>query len=674
MSIKPNFNTGDMNTAIKHAMDLLSQGQTRLAGEQAKEILRHYPDEVNSSFVLAVVKRGQGNNKEAVRRLRAILSRAPGFALAQQELGFVYADIGDLTEAIVALQRAVALEPKLPASWKLMAELFLVDGDKKSSTEAINQSLWAMSEDPELIRAVNLFKSGRIGQAEQICRGFLMENPANINAIHLMAEIGIKVGVLEDAENLLSRCLELAPEFHLARLNYAHVLSRREKLEQALAQADFILAAEPRKEYAITLLRASILVKMGKYEEAIACYEMLLTKYPPRARVTISYAHALKTIGKQDQSIAAYRQTIDLNPGFGDAYWSLANLKTFRFEDVELEVMREEIKKTDSRSKDHFHLCFALGKALEDRNRYEESFHFYKLGNDIKEELEKYDADKNNSAVHRLKVTCTKELFQGAEGKGCKAPDPIFVVGLPRSGSTLLEQILASHSQVDGTRELVEILSIVRRLGGKKKKADVSRYPELFVDLGAGQLDELGQEYIDRTRIQRGDAPFFIDKMPNNFFHIGLIQQILPNAKIIDARRHPMAACFSGFTQLFARGQRFTYGLSNIGRYYRDYVEMMDHWDRVLPGKVLRVQYEEMVVDTEAQVRRMLEFCGLPFEEDCLQFHQTQRAVATASSEQVRQPIYTAALEHWRNFEPNLDELKTALGPVLERYPISKTG
>jgi tetratricopeptide (TPR) repeat protein len=477
--------------------------------------------------------------------------------------------------------------------------------------------------------------------------------------------------MLEDAEKLLVRCLELAPEFHVARLNYAHVLNKKEKLAPALAQVDHLLKAQPKKEYAYLLLRASILVKIGNFEQARQCYEYLLSNFEPRAGIALSYAHTLKTIGQQQEAIDAYRQTIELKPSFGDAYWSLANLKTFRFEDSDLDAMRAEIVKPDCTREDHFHLCFALGKALEDRKQFDESFEYYLRGNDIKEKLEQYDADFTADNARRIQAVCTRDFLSASSASGCQAPDPIFIVGLPRAGSTLLEQILASHSLVDGTKELVDIINIVRRLGSRKMKTDVSLYPELLTDLSAAQLAELGQEYIDRTRIQRADAPFFIDKMPNNFFHIGFINPILPNAKIIDARRHPMAACFSCFTQLFAKGQHFTYGLSNIGHYYRTYVDIMDHWDRVLPGKVLRVQYEEMVSDTENQVRGMLDHCGLEFEESCLQFHKTERAVRTASSEQVRQPIYSGALEHWRNFEPHLGELKEALGPVLDRYPIN---
>ena len=675
MSTNVRANTGDIKTAIKHAMDLLGSGEPRLAREQAEEILRHYPNEVNSQFVVAAAMRARGQTAEALSCLEGLIQRAPDFALAQQELGFTYADKGHLLAAIKALQRAVAIEPKLPASWKLMGELFIVDGDETSATEAFNRYMVAVSEDadsamePELFQAVKLFRAGKIGRAEQLCRDFLKQNPANVNAIRLLAEIGIKVGVLDDAEKLLERCLELAPNFGLARLNFAHVLSKREKLEEALAQVDQLLAAEPENPALLTM-QASILVKMGDFARVLPRYAYLLSHYPPRAGIALVYGHALKTVGQQDKAIAAYRQAISLQPSFGDAYWSLANLKTFRFDADDIETMRTEIDKSTCKRENYFHLCFALGKALEDRRQYDESFHCYRLGNNLKKKLEGYNADKTEERARRVRSICSCEFLSASAGKGDPAPDPIFIVGLPRSGSTLLEQILASHSQVDGTKELVYIPAIVRRLGGKVKKSKISRYPDILAEMNPSRLRELGQEYMDRSRIQRADAPFFIDKMPNNFMHIGLIHLILPNARIIDARRHPMAACFSSYTQLFARGQSFTYGLSNIGRYYRNYVDMMDHWDLVLPGKVLRVHYEQVVSDIETQVRRMLDHCGLEFEEACLQFHQTRRAVRTASSEQVRQPIYTAALEHWRNYETHLNELKSALGSVLERYPI----
>ena len=653
-------------------MELLRAGESGLARKQAEEILRQFPNEANSQFVLAAAMRAQGHNEDAILRLQSLTAQVPDFALAQQELGFALASAGKLYSAIAAFQAAVKIQSKLPASWKYMGELFLVDGDEASAGEAFRQHLLASNEDPKLVSAVESFRAGRLGQAERFCRDVLKSNPDNVTALRLLAEIGIKVGVYVDAEYLLERCLDLAPDFDLARLNYANVLGKREKLPEALAQVDQLLLGQPDRP-AYLAQRAATLVRMGDFERALPVYEYLIGHFPAQPSIVLSHGHALKTVGRQNDAIAAYRRAIELRSAFGDGYFSLANLKTFRFDDNDIEKMTSLIGEGKGDREDQFHLCFALGKALDDRGLYDDAYHYFALGNRSKEQSEAYKADTTSALVGKITAVCSCELFEKSVGKGCDAPDPIFVIGLPRSGSTLLEQILASHSQVDGTKELVHILSFVRRLGGRRKKSDTSRYPKLLGDMPAEQMLELGREYIDVTRVQRGDAAFFVDKMPNNFFHVGLISMILPNATIIDARRHPMAACFSGFTQLFARGQPFTYSLSDIGRYYRDYVRVMDHWDVVLPGKVLRVQYEEVVADTENQVRRMLDHCRLPFEERCLAFHDTDRAVRTASSEQVRQPIYNAALEHWRHYEAHLETLKESLGPeVLQRYPLDQ--
>jgi len=518
-----------------------------------------------------------------------------------------------------------------------------------------------------LVRALQLVKSGKLGPAERLARDFLKEQPANVTAIRLLADIGSRVGALEDAEKLLQRCLELDPDFDLARLNYADVLKKREKLEEAIEQVNRLLDKEP-KRFGYLVTRAGILIKMGDFDRAVPAYQYLIDNFPARPRITLGQGHALKTVGRLDDAIAAYRTTIEQQPGFGDAYWSLANLKTFRFEDDDISAMKTELGKKDCDQEDYFHLCFALGKAYQDRKQFNESFHYYKTGNDLKKKLEGYDAGRNSLAVARMSEVCTGDFLTA--NVGCTAPDPIFIVGLPRSGSTLLEQILASHSQVDGTKELVHILAIVSRLSGKKKKTEASRYPEAIRSLSAEDAMALGEEYLERSAIQRDSAPYFIDKAPNNFLHIGLINIILPNAKIIDARRHPMGACFSGYSQLFAKGQSFTYGLDNVGRYYCDYVKIMDHWDEVSPNKVLRVQYEDVVNDTEVQIRRILDYCGLPFEQACLEFYKTDRAVRTPSSEQVRQPIYKGGLDMWRNYEMHLDELKSSLAPVLGRYPL----
>jgi len=366
MSAKSQVQTGDLQTAVRQAMQLLSAGEAGLAREQAEEILQRYPDEINSQFVVAAAVRAQGHKQDSLQRLQAVVKRAPDFPLAQQELGFAYADVGQLYPAIKALQAAVGIEPKLPASWKLMGELFLVDGDETSANEAFRQHLLASNEDPNLVQAVELFKKGRLGQAERLCREFLDDNPTNVTAIRLLAEIGLKIGVYDDAENLLERCLELAPDFRLARLNYAHVLGKREKLEDALAQIDQLLTEEPNKP-AYLAQRAAIFVRMGDFAKAVPCYEYLLTHFPAQPSIALSYGHALKTVGEQDKAIDAYRQAISLRPNFGDGYWSLANLKTFRFEDEEIAAMRAEIQKDSCPRIDHFHLCFALGKALDDR-------------------------------------------------------------------------------------------------------------------------------------------------------------------------------------------------------------------------------------------------------------------------------------------------------------------
>ena len=659
--------TGDLKTAVVRALRLLAAGQTQLAREQADAILRHYPDEANSLLVVAAGMRIEGDSDGALQRLELLVERVPDFALAQQELGFAFSDAGEPIKAIAALKKAVAIDSKLPACWKLLTELFLAEENEAAAAESSTQFLLASSEEPMLVRAVQLFKAGKIAPAERLARDFLKKQPTNVIALRLLADIGISIGELGDAERLLSRCLELDPNFDLARLSYAEVLKKREKLEAALLQIDMLLRRDPRR-FGYLVTRAGILIKMGNFERAIPAYEYLVEHYPPHPRVTLGFGHALKIVGRLEDSIAAYRRTIGLQPSLGDAYWSLANLKTFRFEESDMDAMKAELEKDDCAEEDYFHLCFALGKAYQDREQFDDSFRYYKLGNDLKKKLESYEADGNSEWMSALRDVCRGNFLTA--NPGCPAPDPIFIVGLPRSGSTLLEQILASHSEIDGTKELVHILVIVRRLSGKIRKTDESRYPQVLAELSSDDVRALGEEYLEKAAIQRGDAPYFIDKAPNNYMHIGLINLILPNAKIIDARRHPMGACFSGYTQLFAKGQAFTYGLNNVGRYYCDYVKVMDHWDDVLPGRVLRVQYEDVVNDTEIQVRRILDYCGLPFEQACLEFYKTDRAIRTPSSDQVRQPIYKGGLDMWRNYEPHLDNLKAALAPVLDRYPI----
>ena len=661
---------GDHQAALEQALAALNQGHYQVAREQAQTLLNLHPQDENALYILGAALRGEANYPEAISCLQELCTLAPDFARAQQELGFALAATGQVLPAIDALKQALKFDPKLSESWKVMGEMYVANDDLVAANEAFHQHLLLHSHDPVLIQAVAMIKHGEFGQAEGILKKFLYDNPYNVVAIRALAEIATHLGRLEDAENLLVRALQLKPDFYLARLNYAQLLKRREKLGPALAQVNLLLEREP-NSFALLVLRSAILSGLGDFTQALPAYEHLLKAFEPRPMVALSYGHALKTVDRIADAVASYRHCLAMRPSFGDAYWSMANLKTFRFEDDDISAMRQLIEENAGNEADHFHLCFALGKALDDRGEYAESFRYYKMGNDLKIPLENYSAENTNEYIEASIAHCTPSLYDAKGDCGDPACDPIFIVGLPRSGSTLLEQIIASHSQVDGTKELVEITAISRRLNGKLKATDKALYPAILADLSPQQLTELGQEYMQRTRVQRGDAAYFTDKSPNNFNHIGMISLILPNAKIIDARRNPMACCFSNFVQLFARGQPYTYGLDNIAGYYQAYLRLMDHWDDVLPGKVLRVQYEEVVADIENQVKRILDFLGLELEQNCLDFYKTDRAVMTASSQQVRQPIYTAGLEHWRHFEPYLDELKNHLGPVLERYPIA---
>jgi tetratricopeptide (TPR) repeat protein len=486
--------------------------------------------------------------------------------------------------------------------------------------------------------------------------------------MRLLTNICIKTKRYSDAKNLLQRTLELAPDERLTRNNYAVMLLRQQAFIDALEQVNFLLKTTPENPRHL-LLKGSILLRMGEPTDALEIIEYVVQTNPGQSAGQLSYGHVLKTIGRLEESVAAYRRAIALSPSNGEAYWHLANLKTYRFSDDDIATMKAAITSAAGGEDNQSHLAFALAKALEDRKQFDESFKYYQRGNTIRSTRHRYDPKKNRHSAVRQLQTCTEKFFSARAGQGCPASDPIFIVGLPRAGSTLLEQILASHSKVEGTAELPDIIAITRKLGECKPDKPATAYPETLAELSPERLRELGEGYLQSTRIQRSDRSFFVDKMPNNFLHIGLIHLILPNAKIIDARRHPMAGGFSCYKQLFAQGQTFTYKLSDIGHYYRNYVELMDHWEEVLPGRVLHTQYEDMVADPERQIRRLLSHCELPFEEQCLRFYETDRAIRTPSSEQVRQPIYTQGLEQWRHFDSHLGPLKDALGPLMERYP-----
>lgn len=660
---------GDLQTALGHAQELLKR-DAGLAQQQAEEILKVYPDTTKAKRILASALRLQRQPQRGIEILAPMLAEfrdSPDFL---HEIAQCYGAVGRGDDAIEALQRAVSLDPGHALAWQSLGHQLKVAGDETGSQHAFEQHFALSTQHPELVEAVKLLREGKLGKAERIVRELLKEHPTDVSAIRVLADIGIKVGQLKDARNLLERCLELAPDFHAARHSYALVLIRLHKPEAALQAANRLLSLEPNNPNFLTL-KASILVRIGDHDAAIRIYEKVLKHYPNQARAQMSYGHTLKTVGSLEDAIEAYRKCIRLSPEVGEAYWSLANLKTFRFSDEDIENMRQQVTVEGGDADDQSHLAFALGKALEDRCEYDESFKFYRRGNAIRRIEHRHNAKINVMDSIRQVRALDKAFFKQRKGWGCQSSEPIFIVGLPRAGSTLLEQILASHSQVEGTTELQDIIAMSRQLGGRSRENPSGKYPEILREMTADKCRELGESYLETTRIQRSDYPFFIDKMPNNFRHIGLIHLILPNSKIIDARRHPMGGCFSGYKQLFANGQTFTYGLEDIGKYYRDYVRLMDHWDAVLPGRVHRVQYEEMVSDTETQIRALLDYCQLDFEEQCLRFYETERAVRTPSSEQVRKPIYKEGLEQWRHYESHLGPLKEALGPdIRQRYMI----
>ena len=573
----------------------------------------------------------------------------------------------DAPLAIEAYLTGVNINPALPQSWKQLEVLYRMTGQPENAGMAATHVATLKNLPPEVVNAKALFSDGDLALAENIVRAYLLKHGNHVEAMRLLALIGIEREVLDDAELLLDAVLELAPDYHAARYDYARVLLDRHRHLRAREELEKLLKLDPANRQYLTTY-ATACVGLGEHEKALTLYRGLVAGTPRAADLHLSIAHSLKTLGRRAESIDAYRAAAAARPNFGDAYWSLANLKTYRFTDGEMARMRAEESAPATPLIDRYHLCFALGKAFEDREDYEGSYRYYERGNALKRSESRYRPEIiENNTRNQIRI-CTREFFARREGVGAENPDPIFILGLPRSGSTLIEQILASHSSIEGTQELADIPRIVNELQGRDPDLANPRYPGILANLEPEQLLRLGEKYLSDTRIYRTGKPYFIDKMPNNFRHVGLIHLMLPNAKIIDARREPMACCFSNLKQLFASGQEFTYSTLDIARYYRTYLELMQHWDEVLPGRVLRIRHEDVVDDLGGNVRRILDFCGLEFEPACVEFYKTERSVRTASSEQVRQPIFREGLDQWKHYEPWLGELKDALGDALVRY------
>jgi len=514
----------------------------------------------------------------------------------------------------------------------------------------------------KLVEAAKYISEDKLKLAEPILRDYLKEYPLDVNAMKLLADIGVKFRAYKDAGYLLTRALDLSPEYDPARLSYANLLYKRQLPFEALEQIDILLDKDPKNLQYLTL-KAVNLALANQHDQALIIFENIIDGHGIKNnQLHLSYGHTLRAVGRVDEAITSYKKAISSKTGYGEAYWSLANLKTYKFSENDLNEIHNLLNDKQCKIDDYFHLLFALGKAQEDAKNFKEAIAAYTKGNTIKSKQVPWDSRNFSKECDELIEFFNEDFIKNFHGVGDTNTDAIFVVGLPRSGSTLIEQILSSHSLVEGTTELQNIIALSRKIANKKNNSSKTEYPSALMNMKKSEFKKMGKAYLKNTLDQRvTDKPYFIDKMPNNFVHIGLIHLILPNAKIIDARRNPMDCCFSCYKQLFGSGQGFTYSQNRIGNYYIDYLKLMDHWDKVLPGKVHRVEYEEMIEDTENQIRNLLNYCDLEFEEDCLNFYKTKRTVRTPSSEQVRQPIYKKGIGQWKYFEPWLGDLKKTL-------------
>jgi tetratricopeptide (TPR) repeat protein len=652
---------------VRRIRELVQERRFAEALGSAEALLATVPENRDVLYLRALSQRMLGDIPAALATLAGLERLHPRFSRLYQERGLCHVALKQAPQAIDAFLHAAHINAALPVSWNMLEGLFRMTGQAGNAAEAAAHVATLKKLPPDVVTATALFSDGDWAEAEDLVRAFLLEHGHHIEAMRLLARIGIERDVLDDAQLLLEAVLDVAPDYHAARFDYAQVLIKRHLHQRAHEQAEKLLSADGSNRNYRTL-HALTCVGLGLHERAIELYRELLTGATQPADLHLSIAHSLKTLGRREEAIAEYRAAAEARAGYGDVYWSLANLKTYWFEDSELQQMTTAESAATTTVVDRYHLCFALGKALEDREQYEKSFEYYARGNALKRAESHYRPEVLELNTRLQIEVCTPALFARHEQSGVRAADPIFIVGLPRSGSTLIEQILASHSAVEGTQELADVPRMVVDLKGRDSDLDNPRYPAVLAGMTAEDFRRLGEKYLTDTRIYRTGKAHFIDKMPNNFRHIGLIQLMLPNAKIIDARREPMACCFGNLKQLFAQGQEFTYSVEDIARYYRTYLELMRHWDAALPGRVLRVHHEDVVDDLEGTVRRLLDYCQLEFEPACIEFHKTERSVRTASSEQVRQPIYREGLDQWRHYEPWLQPLREALGDALTGY------
>ncbi|MGD0192816.1 MAG: sulfotransferase [Rhizomicrobium sp.] len=639
------------------------------AEAQAREILGNIPGQQQTLTLLVSAMRAQGNTDGARTVLQSLATEHPSLAAIHYELGMLLSELGERDASIQALSRVVELEPKHPTAWRTLGDELSAAGNTEAAAQAYARQLESSVMDLKMLENMAGLGLDQIEIAGTLVREFLNIYSTDVGALRTLGQIYMKVNRFDAAEAAFARALQLAPRFTAVRQDYLAALRLQSKSEEEIRQLDIFLAEEPdhlgyRHSKALALARA------GKSQESTRYCEDILRDHPDEARIWLAYALALRAAGRTDDCIAAFRRSLELDAGLGEAWWGLADLKTFQFSAREIEAMRSALSRENMGDEDRSHLHFALGKALEDRKTYAESFQEYQRGNALQRARHPFDADDIAQNVQREKALFTQEYYRGHAGQGCRSAEPIFIVGLPRSGSTLVEQILSSHSQVEGGGELSALRDIARRLGPLNSPQESGQAGDGSPTLESLDLASLGEKYLELTRAARKlGRTHFTDKMPGNFHHLGLICAILPNARIIDVRRHPLACCFSNFKQLFASNVGPSNDLTDIGLYYRGYVELMAHFDAVLPGRICRVFYETLVLEPEAEIRRLLEHCGLPFEEACGRFYESERTVLTVSSEQVKLPIYGDSVEHWRHFDRWLGPLKSALGPVLDSYP-----
>ena len=649
---------------LSDATEAVKESRFQYALNLLDNILKDHPNHIDSLYLAAVSTRYLKKFQDSQENIEKLLTIAPDMGRAYQELGHLNRDMGNEEQAVVHYRQACELNPALFASWNYLYEYFVKNSNKPAADHALEQINKLQSLPGVLLYIDQILNEGRLGMAEAKCRAFLKKNPTHTYAMSLLSEIANRLGYFDDAEFLLEKAVEFKPDDGDLRMKYASILRKKQKFAKTMEQVNILCEKFP-DNLNYQALKASEIMQNGDHEKAITLLDDILSKNPYNFSTLTSKGHAEKTLGRTEQAINSYQSAYQIKPDHGEAFFSLANLKTYSFTSEELGNMREQVKRVDLSLRDKAYFHFALAQGCEVNGEYDEAFFHLENGNRIKNNQSQYSIERMDNELQAQMDICDEEFFKDLGKGGYNTKDPIFILGLPRAGSTLIEQILASHSMIDGTLELPNILSIAQSLRGDDVYGKEGNYPKSMRSLTLEQRESLGKSYVEDTRMHRKDAPMFTDKMPNNFRHIGLIHLIMPNAKIIDARRYPLDCCFSMFKQLFAQGQEFSYGLAEAGSYYKSYVKLMNHWDKVLPGKILRVNNEDIIDDLEGQVKRMLEYLQLPFEEECITFYETDRSVRTASSEQVRRPINKEGMERWKPYSNHLKPLVDSLGKEL---------